>query len=108
MSFLFGKKNKGNPNALPPATRDTHTSSGSGSTSTANGVLKEKPTNGLGPAPGGVSGNSVNNSANSIGGANNIGGANTPSPEHGIGQRGGPVQEPQVSFSMPLKAPTII
>ncbi|KAI4192897.1 MAG: hypothetical protein LQ346_004096 [Caloplaca aetnensis] len=74
MSFLFGKKNKQPQNALPPATRDVHTSGGSRSASAQqqpNGPTGKGPT----PTPGGSASHS-------------LGGANTPSPEQEVGQRG--------------------
>ncbi|KAI4235518.1 MAG: hypothetical protein LQ352_008088, partial [Teloschistes flavicans] len=83
MSFLFGKKNKQPPNALPPATRDVHTSGGSRSASAQQQQPNGLPTKGPTPTPG----SSVSHS---------IGGANTPSPEHGQDHRGGEEQEVSV------------
>ncbi|KAL9603564.1 MAG: hypothetical protein Q9219_001067 [cf. Caloplaca sp. 3 TL-2023] len=81
MSFLFGRKNKQPQGALPPATRDVHTSGGSRSASgqqQPNGATSKAPT----PTPG----TSVSNS---------VGGANTPSPEQRPDTRGGHDQETQ-------------
>lgn len=99
MSFLFGKK-KQSHNALPPATRETHTSGGTGTTSsipTANGIkTKDRGPGGAqspppGPPPGSLpgptSGGSVNNSINSISEAH------APSPDHGLDQHGGLEQD---------------
>lgn len=99
MSFLFGKK-KQSHNALPPATRETHTSGGTGTTSsipTANGIKsKDRGPGGAqspppGPPPGSLpgptSGGSVNNSINSISEAH------APSPDHGLDQHGGLEQD---------------
>ncbi|KAL8838292.1 MAG: hypothetical protein Q9170_002189 [Blastenia crenularia] len=87
MSFLFGRKSKQTPGALPPATRDVHTSGGSRSASAQqqpNGVTAKGPT----PTPG----SSVSNS---------IGGPNTPSPEQGADQRPSQDQESQYASRTP-------
>ncbi|KAL8917370.1 MAG: hypothetical protein Q9208_007988 [Pyrenodesmia sp. 3 TL-2023] len=77
MSFFFGKKNKQPPNALPPATRDVHTSGGSRSASAQQQQQQPNGTISKGPTP--PPGSSVNHSS---------GGANTPSPEQETEQRG--------------------
>ncbi|KAL9004384.1 MAG: hypothetical protein Q9188_002800 [Gyalolechia gomerana] len=92
MSFLFGRKNKQPQAALPPATRDVHTSGGSRSASgqqQPNGVMSK------GPAP--TPGSSVSNS---------IGGANTPSPEQGPDQRSAMDQDLQYGARPPLSGPS--
>ncbi|KAL8686912.1 MAG: hypothetical protein Q9218_006773 [Villophora microphyllina] len=98
MSFLFGKKSKQPPNALPPATRDVHTSGGTRSASAQqqqpNGVTTKGPTP-TGPTP--TPGSSVSHS---------IGGANTPSPEHGQDQRGAEEQDVPHSSRPPLTGPS--
>ena len=102
MSFLFGKK-KQTHNPLPPATRETHTSGGTGTTSsipTANGTRgkdrgpggAQSPPPGPQPGflPGPASGSNVNSSLNSISEGK------TPSPDHGLDQRGGMEQDASV------------
>ena len=69
MSFLFGKKNKQQPNALPPATRDITSSSGPGSQiPTANGAgARDFDKGRSGPQAGTPTpGASVNNSLSSL------------------------------------------
>lgn len=89
MAFLFKSKKHQN-NALPPASRDIHTSEGSKpSVATVNGV-KEKDKVG-GPAQNTTPSSSVNNSLNSLGGAG------TPSPEQFPAAREKPEQDSQVS-----------
>lgn len=78
MSFLFGKKNKGDKAANAPPTRDGAPSQASGtSIPTANGIRPRGPGGVSSPAPGGESGN-------------------TPTPEQTHDQRGGYEQENQV------------
>lgn len=99
MSFLFGKKKQAH-NPLPPATRETHTSGGitsSGSTSssipTANGFKgKERGPGGAqspppGPPPGSLPGPTPGSSVNTSNTSRSE--AHTPSPDHGLDQRGG-------------------
>ncbi|KAL8967681.1 MAG: hypothetical protein Q9183_002804 [Haloplaca sp. 2 TL-2023] len=92
MSFLFGKKSKQPQNALPPATRDVHTSGGSRSASSqqqSNGASSK----GLTSTPG----SSV---------SQNVGGANTPSPEQASGQHENHDQSMQYSQRPPLSGPS--
>ena len=78
MSFLFGKKNKGDKAGYAPPTRDGAPSQASGtSIPTANGIRPRGPGGVSSPAPGGESGN-------------------TPTPEQTHDQRGGYEQENQV------------
>ncbi|KAL8990405.1 MAG: hypothetical protein Q9177_000935 [Variospora cf. flavescens] len=92
MSFLFGRKNKQTPAALPPATRDVHTSGGTRSASgpqNPNGVRSKDPT----PTPG----SNVSNS---------VGGANSPSPDQGVEQRGASDGDMQYAARPPLTGPS--
>ncbi|KAL8704230.1 MAG: hypothetical protein Q9201_002607 [Fulgogasparrea decipioides] len=92
MSFLFGKKSKQPQTALPPATRDVHTSGGSRNLSAQqhpNGPTSKGPT----PPPG----NNVHNPT---------GGANTPSPEQRPDSRGGQDQNMQYGSRPPLTGPS--
>lgn len=99
MSFLFGKKKQAH-NPLPPATRETHTSGGTATTSsipTANGhKSKDRGPGGAqspppGPPAASLSGPAVGNSVNNS--INSISEARTPSPDHGPDQRGGLEQD---------------
>ncbi|KAL8638736.1 MAG: hypothetical protein Q9228_004135, partial [Teloschistes exilis] len=102
MSFLFGKKNKQPANALPPATRDVHTSGGSRSASAQQQQQQQQQPppqpNGLaakGPTP--TPGSSVSHS---------IGGANTPSPDHAQDHRPAEDQESPYGARPPLTGPS--
>jgi hypothetical protein len=69
MSFLFKSKKHQTSNALPPATRNIHTSEGTPSTSGLNGIREkdgERPNQSPAPAASNVS--NVNNSVSSLSG----------------------------------------
>jgi hypothetical protein len=69
MSFLFKSKKHQSSNALPPATRNIHTSEGAPSSSGLNGIREkdgERPNQS--PAPAGRNVSNVNNSVSSLGG----------------------------------------
>ncbi len=92
MAFLFKSKKHQNT-ALPPASRDNHTSEGPKVSGPIVNGIKEKEKEKFARPVQTTPNSSVNNSLNSLGGAN------TPSPEHGVGSREKPEQEPQVSTS---------
>ena len=89
MSFLFGKKNKGDKGANAPPTRDGAPSQASGtSIPTTNGIRPRGPGGVSSPAPGGEN-------------------AGTSTPDQNPEQRGGFDQENQVRMPQKISIPPL-